>query len=222
MSPSGAMKKIGKTNPLALRVDALKTELKAAEPAELARRTGCPYSNQAPGSGAFQFSLWGRQVSLTYPDFRLLGNEDQEGSSSTELPTFSQALVLYYFSTCDGAPVAGNWVSFTELPEGRFYTRAFQGYTGQEIAGKFQEDLEAFRRAAEGLGGQPVELGSAAYEFQALPKVPILVVYWQGDEDFPSSCQILFDAAVGRHLPTDACAIMGSTLTRWLISGGSA
>lgn len=216
------MKQIGESNPLAHRVDALKAELKNADLAELARRTGCPYQHHTPGSGAFLFSLWGRLVSLTYPDFRLMGSEGQEGNPPTELPTYSQALVLYYFSTCDGAPVTGKWISFTELPGGRFYTRAFQGYTGQEIARKFREDLEGFRWAAEVLGGRPVELGSAAYEFQVLPKVPILVVYWQGDEDFPSSCQILFDAAVSRHLPTDACAIMGSTLTRWLIRGSSA
>jgi hypothetical protein len=42
------------------------------------------------------------------------------------------------------------------------------------------------------------------------------VVTWEGDEDFPSTYQILFDAAVSHHLPTDACAILGSILTHRL------
>jgi hypothetical protein len=45
----------------------------------------------------------------------------------------------------------------------------------------------------------------------------VAAVYWQGDEDFPSTCQLLFDASVSRCLPTDACAVLGSALTRMLI-----
>jgi len=45
----------------------------------------------------------------------------------------------------------------------------------------------------------------------------LLAVYWQGDEDFPSTCQVLFDASASHYLPTDAYAILGSTLTRRLI-----
>jgi hypothetical protein len=55
-----------------------------------------------------------------------------------------------------------------------------------------------------------------------LPRVSLLTVYWQGDEDFPSSAQILFGVEVKHYLPTDACAIAGSMLTRQLVSyGGS-
>lgn len=221
MHRAEAMTQPEESSPLAERVQSLKVQLKDANPVELAGRTGCAFHSLATGSGEFRFYLWGRPVSLTYPDFRLLEEETREVSPRTELPTFLQALVLYYFSTCDGAPVSGRWISFTELPDGRFYTRAFQGYTGQEIVRAFQDDLESFDKAAERLEGKPFDLGSAAYAFQVLPHVPISVVYWQGDEDFPSTCQILFDAAVSHHLPTDACAIMGSTLSRWLIREGS-
>ncbi|MFN2105113.1 MAG: DUF3786 domain-containing protein [Candidatus Promineifilaceae bacterium] len=38
-------------------------------------------------------------------------------------------------------------------------------------------------------------------------------VCWLGDEDFPTSYRILFDRSIEHHLPTDACAILGSMLT---------
>jgi hypothetical protein len=60
-------------------------------------------------------------------------------------------------------------------------------------------------------------LGDAAYEFYVLPLVSVLLVTWQGDEDFNATYQILFDAAVSHHIPTDACAIIGSNLTHHLI-----
>lgn len=162
--------------------------------------------------GVLRLPLWGVDVAVTIPDFVVC--DPQTGQ---ELPVAGQALLLYYFHTCDGAPETGRWVSFAELPDGRFYNRAFQGYTGHELAKAFQSEAAAFVRAAESLGGQRQALGDAAFSFRALPRVTLLVVFWQGDEEFPASFQILFDAAVSHHLPTDVCAILGSMLTRKLI-----
>ena len=128
------------------------------------------------------------------------------------------ALLLYYFVTADGIPLRGQWISFTELPDGKFYNQAFQGYTGQQIARTFEDHHQRFERAAESLGGVRQYHGDVSYSFQALPHVPLMVVYWAGDEDFPSNFQILFDATASHYLPTDAYAILGSTLTRRLIS----
>ena len=82
--------------------------------------------------------------------------------------------------------------------------------------------MGAFEQAASRLDSVSKPSGSqvpgdAALEFQILPKVSILVVFWLGDEDFPSTFQILFDAATSHFLPTDVCAIVGSMLTRKLI-----
>jgi len=48
--------------------------------------------------------------------------------------------------------------------------------------------------------------------------VRVTVACWQGDEDFPSSYRVLFDAALAHQLPTDAGAVLGSTITRRLIA----
>jgi len=138
-------------------------------------------------------------------------------AASNQANPLEQAFLLYYLSTADGAPLTGKWISFSELQDGRFYIQAFQGYTGQELVRAFDDDRFAFEQAAQALGGISHPLGDAAYIFQALPNAPLLAVYWQGDEDFPASCQILFDAAANHYLPTDAYAILGSFLTRMLI-----
>jgi hypothetical protein len=70
--------------------------------------------------------------------------------------------------------------------------------------------LRAFQSACESLNGAPHSLGDAAFRFQALPRLDLLVVYHLGDEDFPSTCKVLFDANTNHYLPTEACAILGS------------
>lgn len=113
--------------------------------------------------------------------------------------------------------MAGKWIAFTELPDGKFYTQAYKGYTGGELTRAFGNDDEAFMQAAESLGGRREFFGNIAYSYQVFPRLAIMVVCWLGDEDFPASYNVLFDAAAGHHLTTDACAILGSTLTKMLI-----
>jgi hypothetical protein len=60
-------------------------------------------------------------------------------------------------------------------------------------------------------------VGELAFAYQVLPHVRLLAACWLGDEEFPPSYRVLFDAAAGHHLTTDAYAILGSMLTRRLL-----
>lgn len=203
---------------LALRAAELRAGLQGSIPRTLASHTASLFQETGSGFGEFHLQLWRREIILTYPDLQVL-----DASSRTELSVFDQTMVLYYFHTCDGTPMAASWIAFSELPDGRFYSQAFQGYTGRELVNAFGNDLPTFEGAARNAGGEKrfplagAPLGDSAFAYQALPRVPLLVVYWLGDEDFQPNCQILFDAAVSHHMPTDACAILGSTLTRKLL-----
>jgi Domain of unknown function (DUF3786) len=126
-------------------------------------------------------------------------------------------LLLYYLTTADGAPQSDKWVSFADLPGGRMYNQAFQGYSGDELSKVFGLDLDDFSNACRSAGGKFVNVGSASCTFQALPRVLLMVTYWLGDEDFPSSCKILFDSSVTHYLPIDVCAILGSNLTQRIV-----
>lgn len=198
---------------LAQRVEELWRELRPAEPQNLAQNTGSLYEPTDDGPGQFRLPLWGREVALTYPDFA--GRDVQTGRT---LDTFALAQLAYYFSTADGAPPSGKWIAFSELPDGKFYAHAFQGYTGNELAKAFGDDKARFTQAAERLKGWPMPFADLAFRFQVLPHVALMVACWLGDEDFPSSYRLLFDAAVSHHLPIDACAVVGGQLTRRLIN----
>ena len=156
-------------------------------------------------------TLFGEPVIIRGPDFEVL-----DGRTGEPAPINTQALLLYHLSTTDGAPLTGRWISFRELPDGGFYHQAFQGYTGNRLVGHFRNDLEAVRQAAIRLGGQEESSGDAGFRFAVLPRVPLLLVYWLGDEEFPPTARILFDASAGHHLPVDACALLGSALTQRL------
>ena len=189
----------------------LRSELRLIAAELLAARTGCVYTALGTGSGEFHLQLYGAAVTGTYPDFRFYT------ALGDELLEFQQLLLLYYFASADGTALTGKFVSFADLPGGRTYALAFQGYSGNEVVKAFGEDIAAFKDACEIENGQAGSVADAAYSFQALPRVSAQLVYWLGDEDFPSSCKILFDAAATHYVPIDACAIIGSNLARRVI-----
>jgi len=199
------------------RVGQLRSQLFGADPYLLADNTGARFIRRGESQGEFQLDVWNQPVVLSFPDYQA-----SRAGSQEILPTFNAALLLYYFNKADGAPLGEKWISFTDLPDGRFYTQAFQAYSGNELAKKFQDDLDSFNLAAKSLGGRSQQLGDLSFEFQALPRVPVLVACWRGDDEFPSSFKILFNSSASHYLPTDAYAILGSHITRRLISASSA
>jgi hypothetical protein len=129
---------------------------------------------------------------------------------------------MYYFDSPNAVLTTGKWISFADLPDGRVYDSAFQGNTGNLLVKTFGVDVELLRRACKVLEAVALSgFGDVAYIVQALPRIPIMVNYWQGDEDFPSTCKLLFDETVSCYLPTEACAILGGMLARRLIKSSS-
>jgi hypothetical protein len=182
-----------RSDQLLQRIDELRRHLREADPGLLSSYTGAHFDRNESG-GEFKFKFWQDELCL-------------------EFPTLIQALVFYYFYTADGKPISYRWIAFSELPNGLFYNQAFQGYTGHVITRTFKNDFPRFSKRAKFIGGKIESFGDAAFRFQILPRLPLLVAGWQGDEDFPASYKILFDSSVSHYLPTDACAIAGSMLT---------
>lgn len=193
------------------RTEELRSALRLLDPKLVAAVSGASYLEIGPDRGELHIPLWSNACILPWPDLTGYSNSDDV------LPDFQQTLLLYYLVTADGASPTGKWVSFADLPGGRMYNQAFQGYSGNELSKTIKLDLEGFKNACKLAGGEFIDIGNASYIFQALPRVPLMVTYWLGDDEFPSSCKILFDESATHYLPIDVCAILGSTLTQRIL-----
>ncbi len=190
------------------RVSELRSIVRAIPPETLASRTDSIFFNSSQDEGHFVLSLFNDEILVLYPSFVVCS------SSRSELPVFLQALILYYFVTSTGAPLTGNWVSFADLPDGRMYAQAFQGYSGNLVVKAVGADLGNFQEWCRKAGGQPCAIADSAYVFRGLPRMPLALAYWLGEDDFPSACKVLFDSAACNYLPIDGCAIIGSSLVK--------
>jgi len=179
----------------------------------VAENSGAKFVVSSQNIGEISLPYWGKAVSIPLPGFQAYYTD-----SGNTLPQIELLLLLYYLNYADRTPETGEWISFSALPDAKFYDQAFQGYTGNVLAQEFQNELHSFEEAAKKLGGEPQSYGDSSFKFRVLPRVPTLVVFWQGDEDFGPSFKILFEGCAKHYLPTDGYAIIGSTLTRRLVS----
>ncbi len=201
---------------LQVRIEQLRIKIRERnDPLGDTFRCGMNY-REISGMPILSFLIFNLAVEIAYPELVV-----RDGSDRKELNSAYQALVCYYLVTSASHPirhqVENKWVSFADLPDGRFYNQAFQSYTGKKLAASIDSNLNRFTNYAMQMKGSILGIGDVAYQFLVLPKVPVGVVYWSGDEEFPASCQILFDATVSLHLPTDTCAIVGSMLTQMIL-----
>ncbi|MCS7197235.1 MAG: DUF3786 domain-containing protein [Candidatus Bipolaricaulota bacterium] len=186
-------------------------ELRRRDPRIIANNSGAVYEELEEGQGRFQVRFFRRPYTITWPELRVLNPEGQGCSNPV------QAALLQYLVLADGTPLAQQWVSLRELPNGAFYERAFQSYSGNLLVRHFKGDIERFRQAAQRLGGEPLDLGDAAFRFWALPKIPLAVVYWSGGDEFPASAQVLFDASAGHYHHLEMLAHLGAIICDRLI-----
>jgi len=194
-----------------------RAEWAAADPARRAAQAGCGLS---PDGVSLPF--FGRPHLVTHP-----GGDVSAGGAPAHVAV--SILLLHYLLRSDGAPPAGEWLAFRELPDGMFYAPSFVERAEAPLAQAFgaspavgsEGGLEAFRRAAAAAGGLPLDLADAAFAFQALPRLALAVLMWAGDDEFPAQASVLFDAAAGHYLLAEDLAGLGGLLARRLTSGVS-
>lgn len=184
--------------------------LRQLDPVQVADRAGAACQGTS-GETMLEVQFWGRPYRITWPDVTAC---DAAGDPCP-LPT--ETALLQYLLLADGTPLQDEWVSLRNLPHGGFYEQAFQGYSGKPLARSFHGDLEGFRAAGKRIGGEPLDMGSAAFRFWAFPRVPIAVVYWSGGDEFPDDAQVLFDKSAGHYQPVEMLAHLGSLVCERLM-----
>ena len=102
----------------------------------------------------------------------------------------------------------GKLISFRELPSGSIYIGPFTNRAIKPLVSIFGDRPGALAEAAEKIGGQRVEMGDLSVKVPVLPKIPITFLLWEGEDEFTSSGNVLFDASAPSHLDTEDYALL--------------
>lgn len=135
---------------------------------------------------------------LTFVD--RLHRVDRHTGLVTVVPTgekadFNAAMTIYDL-LCDSKPLchlSHEWVNVASLSAIQGGTLAKSGDLFLISAVDFTGQTAALDRACRALHGVPQPKGDVAYQLVLFPFLPVLLRFWDADEDFPASLQVLLD-----------------------------
>jgi len=84
----------------------------------------------------------------------------------------------------------------------------------------FSGDYATFSDTMRSLGGvfnERLQSGGYSWLLQALPKIPLQIVYYEGDDEFPCEVQIMFDQNASRFMEFECLAFLKGCLVRAMI-----
>jgi hypothetical protein len=139
-------------------------------------------------------------------------------------PDFSVCVVLFkYLLLCpDHDPAENDWVSFKDFKDSAPFAGAFFNYTEIPLAKYFSGRLKDLEAACLGIHGHPpAETFSydLCRQFNALPKIPVLMLFNDADEEFPAQSAVLFERRAEMYLDMECLAMVGMQLFEWLKRG---
>jgi hypothetical protein len=184
------------------------------DPSLQAEKAGVTWIPDSGGDGgqaevpflATPYLIHGSDAEVSY-------KEDQ----GKEPALWEKIIVLHYFGTSDGSPMAGEHISFKEVREAMLYLPKFEQRAVAPLLGRFGANPEQILEPARKLGGRKEDMGDFAVTIPAFPRVPITLVFWKQDEEFEARLTILFDRTVVRYLPTEDIVLSAQMMAYRLI-----
>ena len=116
-------------------------------------------------------------------------------------------------------PLGGSWMSFKDFKDAAPLIQAFFNTVSVPIAESFSNRLADLERAAKDIGGyQPADNYpyDLSLQFDALSKIPLLLLFNDKDDEFPAQCSVLFEKRVEKFLDMECLAMVGMLFSDYL------
>jgi hypothetical protein len=109
--------------------------------------------------------------------------------------------------------VMGEWIDCRTLRHGAVMGAHFAKSTDEMLSRFFALPKEEKIARVMKWAGISTDLGDEAFFFRFFPRLPIALVHWRGDREFPPFSKILYDVSASNYMPTHGLA----ALTEFLI-----
>jgi hypothetical protein len=136
--------------------------------------------------------------------------------SQGRITPWIKILLLHYIRTAGKGGLTGKWVSYSELRGGMVKITSFQRDCEEPMRELFETDFEKAASSLSRLGAEKQEGFPTphAWRLFLLPRIPVVILYWQEEEDFPSRIKILFDSSADRFLDAESIIFLGEGLVK--------
>ena len=155
----------------------------------------CGFTKEGDG---FDVHFINRDLHVSYPAATVV-----DKATGEEIDVIGKIIILHHAVYSKGGGLVENLISYKELPSGDIYNTPFTNRCIRALAGIFAPNLDALRKAVESTEHKLERHGDFSCTIQVLPKIPLTLIVYEEDDEFPADGNILFNGNAANHLHTE-------------------
>jgi hypothetical protein len=113
------------------------------------------------------------------------------------------------------------WTSYKDFKDSGPLIGFFSNDVEKAIVKQFSGKTEDLKSACESLGGKNADMDisyDVSMQLTALPKIPMILLFNDADDEFPARCSVLFQKRIENYLDMETVALIGNIFAKMLIA----
>jgi len=176
--------------------------LRNTDPEIICIKTGATYSDSS-----FMVTFLGSDYTINMP---------QVSFKEQDALLILQVMILHYFTAAGDETIESKLVSFSSLKGGMFYYHSFKQRVLSKLTSLFVRDEAKLISVVETLGRGQWTGSNYSSKISIFPKLDLLIQLFPGDDEFPSSVNVLFSDNIVNYLPIEDIAFLGGYVLKTL------
>lgn len=156
-----------------------------------------------PYDSTYALTCFGQDIRISLKDRMIFGQSRLGTLLVASLGDYSKLSILRYLIHAIDLPLSGQLVRPSDLPGGDIFTKGTHILPLEKAAAYFSNHHDEFLTAGKSLGGTQRDYGDMSLNILPFPRVPVVLILWLGDAEFPPTASLLLDSSCVSHLPPD-------------------
>lgn len=110
---------------------------------------------------------------------------------------------LWYLINAKDIPPTGRLLKPVNIKGGEMFFRGSHALPLESMAKRYEDDKEAFIKRGIELCAEVLNYGDASIKLLPMPRIPVTLILWLKDEEFPPRADLLLDSTCELQLPLD-------------------
>ena len=174
--------------------------LEDIDPENVCNRAKVTYDSS---SNTYTLNSFGQDVIVSMTGKSIYSDSQVSDLLLNKLGVYSRLSILWYLVNAKNIALTHKLVRPEDLKGGNIYSKGTHVLPLDRITDKYGSDTEGFLKRGMEIGSEVLDFGDASLRLFPLPRVPVTIIIWKGDEEFSPRSDLLLDATCELHLPVD-------------------
>jgi hypothetical protein len=139
-----------------------------------------------------------------YPEERVIKSNSLQGENIIQLYSyFFIHSCLWYLINAKDIPLTGKLIKPENIRGGALFFRGTHVLPLDRLAKRYGDYKEDFLKRGEEFFAEVLNYGDASLKLLPVPRIPVILILWVKDEEFPPRADLLLDSSCEIQLPLD-------------------